>query len=133
MIGNPATVSTTLFGSVRSFNYTIVVGATGYITVIADTTAGNPLYINSGVWLISANATSITQPSGGITLTATAYVGTHLGSNSSTNVFGAFSASSYMAITGGANTGGFSGKGVYLHITNSLAYGTYNVNFLRIN
>ena len=133
VIGNPATVSTTLFGSVRSFNYTVVVAITGYITVIADTTTGNPLYINSGAWLISANATSITQPSGGTTLTATAYVGTHLGSNSSTNVFGAFSASSYMAITGGSSTGGFSGKGVYLHITNSLAYGTYNVNFLRIN
>jgi hypothetical protein len=109
------------------------VAITGYITVIADTTTGNPLYINSGAWLISANATSITQPSGGTTLTATAYVGTHLGSSSSTNVFGAFSASSYMAITGGSNTGGFSGKGIYLNITNSLAYGTYNVNFLRIN
>lgn len=133
VIGNPATVSTTLFGSVRSFNYTISVGVTGYITVIADTITGNPLFINSGVWLISANATSIVQPSGGTTLTATAYVGTHLGSNSSTNVFGAFSASSYVAITGGASTGGFSGKGVYLNITNSLAYGTYNVNFLRIN
>lgn len=133
VIGNPATVSTTLFGSVRSFNYTVVVGVTGYITVIADSTTGNPLYINSGVWLISANATSIIQPSGGITLTATAYVGTHLGSSSSTNVFGSFATSSYVSITGGANTGGFSGKGVYLHITNSLAYGTYNVNFLRIN
>jgi hypothetical protein len=133
VIGNPATVSTTLFGSVRSFNYTISVGVTGYITVIADTITGNPLFINSGVWLISANATSIAQPSGGVTLSATAYVGTHLGSNSSTNVFGAFSASSYVAITGGANTGGFAGKGVYLNITNSLAYGTYNVNFLRIN
>ena len=133
VIGNPATVSTTLFGSVRSFNYTVVVGVTGYITVIADTITGNPLFINSGVWLISANATSITQPSGGVTLSATAYVGTHLGSSSSTNVFGAFAASSYVAITGGANTGGFSGKGVFLNITNSLAYGTYNVNFLRIN
>jgi hypothetical protein len=133
VIGNPATVSTTLFGSVRSFNYTVVVGVTGYITVIADTITGNPLFINSGVWLISANATSIVQPSGGVTLSATAYVGTHLGSNSSTNVFGAFSASSYVAITGGASTGGFSGKGVFLNITNSLAYGTYNVNFLRIN
>jgi len=133
VIGNPATVSTTLFGSVRSFNYTVVVAITGYITVISDSTTGNPLYINSGVWLISANATSITQPSGGTTLTATAYVGTHLGSSSSTNVFGALSASSFVAITGGSNTGGFSGKGIYLHITNSLAYGTYNVNFLRIN
>ena len=133
VIGNPATVSTTLFGSVRSFNYTISVGVTGYITVIADSITGNPLFINSGVWLISANATSITQPSGGVTLSATAYVGTHLGSSSSTNVFGGVSASSYVAITGGANTGAFSGKGVFLNITNSLAYGTYNVNFLRIN
>lgn len=133
VIGNPATVSTTLFGSVRSFNYTVVVGVTGYITIIADTITGNPLFINSGVWLISANATSIVQPSGGVTLSATAYVGTHLGSSSSTNVFGAFAASSYVAITGGANTGGFSGKGVFLNVTNSLAYGTYNVNFLRIN
>jgi hypothetical protein len=133
VIGNPATASVTLFGSVRSFNYTVVVATTGYITVIADTTVGNPLYLNSGMWLISAHATTITQPSGGMTLSATAYVGTHLGSSSSANVFGGFSASSYMAITGGSNTGAFSGKGVFLNITNSLAYGTYNVNFLRIN
>lgn len=133
VIGNPATASVTLFGSVRSFHYTVVVATTGYITVIADTTVGNPLYINSGVWLISAHATTIIQPSVGTTLSATAYVGTHIGSSSSTNVFGGFSASSYVAITGGANTGAFSGKGIFLNVTNSLAYGTYNVNFLRIN
>jgi hypothetical protein len=130
VIGNPATVSTTLFGSVRSFNYTVVVSSTGYTTIIANDLTGNPLYRNSGIWLVSANATTTV---GNITLSATAYAATNITSSNATNVFGGFSASSYVAITGGTNTGAFLGYGVYLNVTNVAAYGTYNVNFLRIN
>ena len=133
VIGNPSTLSTTLFGSVRSFNYTIVVNSTGYTQVIANSTTGNPLYVTSGVWMVSANATTITTPSGGIALSAQAYVGTNTPSTSYANVFGGFSASSHLAITGGTNAGAFAGYGIFLNITNSAAYGTYNVNFLRIN
>jgi hypothetical protein len=131
VIGNPSTVSTTLFGNVRTFSYTVVVSATGYNQVIANVLSGNPLYVNSGIWLISANATTITTPTTGVTLSATTYVGTNL-SITNTNVFGGFSSTANLAIAGGNGSGG-NGYGIYLNVTNSLAYGTYNVNFLRIN
>jgi hypothetical protein len=87
--------------------------------------------VNSGIWLVSANATTITTVTAGVTLSATTYVGTNL-SITNTNVFGGFSSSPHLAIAGGNGSGG-SGYGIYLNITNLLAYGTYNVNFLRIN
>jgi hypothetical protein len=133
VIGNPTTVSTTLFGNVRTFSYTVTVSTTGYIQVIASSTTGNPLYTTSGIWIVSANATTITTPSGGITLSATTYVGTNSNAPLSfTNVFGGFSSTANLAIAGGNGSGG-SGYGIYLNVTNSAAYGTYNVNFLRIN
>jgi len=131
VIGNPSTVSTTLFGNVRTFSYTVVVSATGYTQVIANALSGNPLFVNSGIWLVSANATAITTLTPGVTLSATTYVGTNL-SITNTNVFGGFSSTVNLAIAGGNGSGG-NGYGIYLNVTNSLAYGTYNVNFLRIN
>jgi len=131
-IGNASTLSTTLFGNVRTFSYTVTVNATGYITVIASSTTGNPLYTSSGIWIVSANATSITTPTGGLTLSATAYVATNVGIPSYTNVFGIVSSSPNLAIVGGTGST-LSGYGVFLNIGASAAYGTYNVNFLRIN
>ena len=132
-IGNSSTVSTTLFGNVRTFSYTVTASSTGYIQVIASSTTNNPLYNTSGIWLVSANATTITNPSGGVTLSATAYVATNAPYPSYANVFGGFSSSPNVGITGGTNTGAFTGYGIFLNISSSAAYGTYNVNFLRIN
>jgi hypothetical protein len=132
-IGNSSTLSTTLFGNVRSFTYTISVSATGYTQVIADATAGNPLYTASGVWLISANATSITNQASGLSLSATAYVATNSAYPSYVNVFGAMSSAGSLTITGGTIAGAFTGYGIYLNIGSTAAYGTYRVNFLRIN
>ena len=131
-IGNPSTLSTTLFGNVRTFSYTVVVTATGYITVIASSTANNPLYTSSGIWIVSANATTITTHANGLSLSATAYIGTNAASSSYTNLFGSMSSIPNVAIVGGtgATTAGY---GVFLNVTSSVAYGTYNVNFLRIN
>jgi hypothetical protein len=135
-IGNSSTLSTTLFGNVRTFSYTVTVTATGYTTVIASSTAGNPLYGTSGIWMVSANATTITNPSGGLTLSATAYVATNvvnpLSSSSYTNMFGGFSSSPNVALVAGTGAT-LTGYGVFLNIGSSAAYGTYNVNFLRIN
>jgi hypothetical protein len=132
-IGNSSTLSTTLFGNVRTITYTIAVSATGYIQVIADATAGNPLYTASGVWLISANATTITTQAGGLSLSATAYVATNSVYPSYVNVFGSMSSAGTLAITGGTIAGAFTGYGIYLNISSTAAYGTYRVNFLRIN
>jgi hypothetical protein len=132
-IGNSSTLSTTLFGNVRSFTYTISVSATGYTQVIEDATVGNPLYTTSGVWLISANATSITNQASGLSLSATAYVATNSAYPSYVNVFGAMSSVGSLIITGGTIAGAFTGYGIYLNISSTAAYGTYRVNFLRIN
>ena len=131
-IGNPSTLSTTLFGNVRTFSYTVTVSATGYATVIASSTTNNPLYVSSGIWIVSANATTITTPASGLSLSATAYIGTNAASSSYTNLFGSISTLPNVSIVGGtgATTAGY---GVFLNITSSAAYGTYNVNFLRIN
>jgi len=132
-IGNASTLSTTLVGgNVQSFSYTIQVTTTGYTQVIASSTTGNPLYQTSGVWLISANASAITNPASGATLTAMAYVATNPASSSYANVMGGFSSVTSLAITGGTNTGAV-GYGVFLNVTASAAYGTYVVSFLRIN
>jgi hypothetical protein len=131
-IGNSSTLSTTLFGNVRTFSYTVAVSATGYTTVISSSTTGNPLYTTSGVWLVSANATTITTPTSGLTLSATAYVATNVASTSYTNVFGGFSSSPNLAIAGGTGTL-TTGYGIFLSVGAAAAYGTYNVNFLRIN
>jgi hypothetical protein len=131
-IGNTSTLVTNIFGSVRTFSYTVVVSATGYIAVIASSTAGNPLYNTSGIWMVSANATTITTPSGGVTLSATAYVATNVSIPSYSNVFGSVSSSPNVAIVGGTGAT-LNGYGVFLNIGTSGAYGTYNVNFLRIN
>ena len=132
VIGNSSTLSTTLFGNVRTFSYTVAVSATGYTTVISSSTTGNPLYTTSGVWLVSANATTITTPTSGLTLSATAYVATNVASTSYTNVFGGFSSSPNLAIAGGTGTL-TTGYGIFLSVAAAAAYGTYNVNFLRIN
>jgi hypothetical protein len=132
VIGNSSTLSTTLFGNVRTFSYTVSVSTTGYITVISSSTTGNPLYTTSGVWIVSANATTITTPASGLTLSATAYVATNVASTSYTNVFGGFSSSPNLAIAGGTGSA-LTGYGIFLNIGTSAAYGTYNVNFLRIN
>lgn len=132
-IGNSSTLSTTLFGNVRSFTYTISVSATGYTQVIANTTVGNPLYTTSGVWMISANATSITNQASGLSLSATAYVATNSAYPSYVNVFGAMSSVGSLSITGGTIAGAITGYGIYLNIGSSVAYGTYRVNFLQIN
>jgi hypothetical protein len=132
VIGNSSTLSTTLFGNVRTFSYTVAVSATGYTTVISSSTTGNPLYTTSGVWLVSANATTITTPTSGLTLSATAYVATNVASTSYTNVFGGFSSSPNLAIAGGTGTL-TTGYGIFLSVGAAAAYGTYNVNFLRIN
>jgi hypothetical protein len=132
VIGNPSTLSTTLFGNVRTFSYTVVVSTTGYITVIPSATAGNPLYASSGIWIVSANATTITTPANGLSLSATAYIGTNAASSSYTNLFGSMSTLPNVAIVGGTGAS-VAGYGVYLNVTSSAAYGTYNVNFLRIN
>jgi hypothetical protein len=131
-IGTQATTSTTIVGgSVRSFTVSVTVSATGYAQVIANATAGNPLYQSSGVWQITANATTITTPSG-IPLAATAHVATNTAITSYAGVFGGFSSSAALAITGGTNTGATTGYGVWLNVTTSAAYGTYAVNFLRL-
>jgi hypothetical protein len=131
-IGNSSTLSTTLFGNVRTFSYTVTVSSTGYITVISNSISGNPLYSISGVWLVSANATLITTAVSGLTLSATAYVATNVASVSYTNVFGGFSSSPNLAIAGGSGAT-TTGYGVFLNVGAASAYGTYNVNFLRIN
>jgi hypothetical protein len=131
-IGNSSTLSTTLFGNVRTFSYTVTVNSTGYITVISNSISGNPLYNTSGVWLVSANATLITTAVSGLTLSATAYVATNVASISYTNVFGGFSSSPNLAIAGGSGAT-TTGYGVFLNVGAAAAYGTYNVNFLRIN
>jgi hypothetical protein len=132
VIGNSSTLSTTLFGNVRTFSYTVTVAATGYATVIANSTVNNPLYGTSGIWMVSANATAITTPSGGLTLSATAYVATNVGIPSYSNLFGGFSSSPNLALVAGTGAT-LSGYGVFLNVGAAAAYGTYNVNFLRIN
>ena len=131
-IGSLSTQSTTIVaGSVRSFTVSVMVSATGYAQVIANATAGNPLYAASGVWQITANATAITNPAS-IPLAATAHVATNVAITSYAAVMAAFSSSVALAITGGTNTGATTGYGVFLNVTSSVAYGTYTVNFLRL-
>jgi hypothetical protein len=132
VIGNPSTLSTTLFGNVRTFSYTITVSSTGYITVIPSAIPNNPLYASSGIWIVSANATTITTPANGLSLSATAYIGTNAASSSYTNLFGSMSTLPNVSIVGGTGAT-VAGYGVFLNVTSSAAYGTYNVNFLRIN
>ena len=132
-IGNSSTLSTTLFGNVRTITYTVSVSATGYTQVIANSASGNPLFATSSVWLISANATTITNQASGLSLSATAYASTNTSYPSYVNVFGAMSSVGSLSITGGTITGAFTGYGIYLNIGSSAAYGTYTVNFLRIN
>jgi hypothetical protein len=117
---------------VRTFSYTVVVNSTGYITVIASAIPNNPLYESSGIWIVSANATTITTPANGLSLSATAYIGTNAASSSYTNLFGSMSSIPNVSIVGGTGAT-IAGYGVYLNVTSAAAYGTYNVNFLRIN
>jgi hypothetical protein len=132
-IGNSSTLSTTLSGNVRSFSYTVIITSTGYTQIIANATANNPLFATSGVWIVSANATSITNPAAGMALSSTAYVATNVSYPTYANVYGILSSINSLAITGGTNTGASTGYGIYLYVTAASAYGTYTVNFLRIN
>ena len=133
-IGNAGISSTTLSGSVRSFSYTVTVTATGYAQVIADVLAAtNPLYATTGVWQITANATVITNQSGGIAPSAAAYVATNIDYPSYPNVYGSFASVPTLSITGGTSAGSFAGYGIFLNVQGSSAFGIYRVNFLRLN
>jgi hypothetical protein len=115
-------------GAVTSLQYTITVNTTGSIVVIANT-AANILFASygNGVWLVTAHATSMTNPQGGSTVSATAYVAINANTPTFANVFGgANSQAAAMTIIS-------NGYGVSLSIGNTAGYGTYRVNFLQIN
>ena len=115
-------------GAVTSLQYTITVNTTGSIVVIANT-AANILFASygNGVWLVTAHATSMTNPQGGSTVSATAYVAINANTPTFANVFGgANSQAAAMTIVS-------NGYGVSLSIGNTAGYGTYRVNFLQIN
>lgn len=121
-------------GSVRSFTFTIVVSGSGYNQVIGNTRIGNPLYVTSGIWAISVNATTITTTPVDLNpISANAYVATNIDVPTYAKVYNVISTSANMTITGGASGGATTGYGIFLNITNPAAHGTYNVNFLRVN
>jgi hypothetical protein len=123
----PVTGLQVVNGAIASLQYTVVVTTTGNAVVIPNTPA-NILYSNygNGVWLVTAHATSMTNPQGGATVSATAYVAVNASIPTYANVFGGTNSSAAMTIVSIQ-------YGVALSIANTAGYGTYRVNFLQIN
>jgi len=130
-IGNAATVSTTLFGSVRNLTYQVTVSGTGSTAVIPSGASNVLTAAGSGIWLVSANAPG-TSLSAGVTLSAVTYLSIDVSGTTNTNAFGTFSSSTYLSLAGGNGTS-TTGNGLYLNTTNASANAVYTVNLLKIN
>jgi len=129
-IGNPQTVSTTLFGSVRNLTYQVTVSGTGNTAVIASGVSNVLTAAGSGIWLVSANAPSLSLS--GVTSSAVTYLAIDASGTTNTNAFGTFSASSYLTLSGG-NGSTTTGNGLYITTTNVAANAVYTVNLLKLN
>jgi len=126
--------SITLSGNISNVSYSATVVNTNaplWTTILPNSTTNALMTGGTGLYLVTANATSASSPGGGLTLSAFAYVAVNPAAGTYVNLYGGFSSYAGLALTAGTATGG-QGYGVFLYTTAAAASATYQVNFLRL-